>query len=65
VITVTRFNGSEFVLNADLIRTVEAMPDTKITLINGDHFLVRETPKEIVERVMEYGRHLRTLIPPD
>ncbi len=64
MITLTRFNGRRFVLNAELIRTVEENPDTTITLINGDHVLVRESMQEVVERAIEYGRCLRRLMPP-
>ena len=60
MIKVTRLNGSEFVLNAELIRTVEALPDSTITLINGDKLIVKETMEEIVEKAVSYGRSLRT-----
>ena len=59
MITVTRLNGKPLVVNAELIRTVEENPDTTITLVNGDHILVREAMSEIVEKSIEYGRHLR------
>ena len=36
MISVTRLNGKPFVINAELIRTVEENPDTVITLVNGD-----------------------------
>ncbi len=64
MISVTRLNNQPFVLNADLIRTVEQNPDTIITLVTGEHIIVRESSKEIIARVIEYGRHLRGLIPP-
>ncbi|USN98595.1 MAG: flagellar FlbD family protein [Phycisphaeraceae bacterium] len=64
MIGVTRLNGDRFVLNADLIRTVEENPDTVITLVNGEHLVVKERMEEIVRLVIEYGRHLRRLIPP-
>ncbi len=64
MITVTRLNGRRFVLNAELIRTVESNPDTTITLINGDHFVVSESMEDVVLRAIEYGRLLRRLIPP-
>ena len=64
MITVTRLNGKRFVINAELIRTVEENPDTTITLINGDHLIVKETMAEVVERSVEYGRSLRRLMPP-
>jgi len=65
VILVTRLNGQRFVLNADLIKVVEQRPDTIITLINGDHLVVKEEMTEVIERVIEYGRHLRRLAPVD
>lgn len=52
-------------VNAELIRTVESNPDTTITLINGDHFIVKETMERVVELTIEYGRSLRKLLPPD
>ena len=64
MIKLTRLNGKEFVVNAELIRTVEALPDTTITLISGDHLIVRESMDEVVARAIEYGRNLRRLLPP-
>lgn len=64
MIRLTRLNDRPFVLNAELIRTVEEKPDTTITLVNGDHFIVKESMDEVVERVVDYGRSLRRLLPP-
>jgi flagellar protein FlbD len=64
MITVTRLNQKPLVVNAELIRSVEENPDTTITFVNGDRIIVRETMAEIVEKSIEYGRHLRTLMPP-
>ena len=64
MIRVTRLNGKPLVVNADLIRSVEENPDTTITLINGDHIIVRERMPEVVEKSIEYGRHLRRLVAP-
>lgn len=65
MITVTRLNGKPFVINAEVIRTVDANPDTTIILMNGDHFIVKESMQRVVELVVEYGRSLRRLMPPD
>lgn len=65
MITVTRLNGQAFVLNADLIKTIEQKPDTIITLVNGDHIVVREAMRDVIERVIDYGRRLRRLAPVD
>lgn len=57
MITVTRFNKSQFVINAEWIETVEATPDTVITLTNGKKFVVTETVEEVIRRVVEYKYH--------
>lgn len=64
MISVTRLNNQPFVLNADLIRTVEQHPDTVITLVTGERLIVRESAKEVVSMVIEYGRLLRGILPP-
>jgi len=64
MITLTRLNGQRFVVNAELIRTVESLPDTTVKLINGDTMIVLESMEEVVEKATEYGRSLRKLLPP-
>ena len=56
MITVTRFDHSELVVNADLIEFVESLPDTHITLLTGKKLLVRENAAEVVARVLAYRR---------
>jgi flagellar protein FlbD len=52
VISVTRLNGTEVIVNADLIETVEASPpDTVITLVDGKKYVVHDTSDEVVERI--------------
>jgi flagellar protein FlbD len=54
MISVTRLNGSSYYLNALLIESVEETPDTRITLVNGKMFLVRETAEEVVQLIRQY-----------
>lgn len=56
MIKLTRLNGQEFVLNSDLIKSVDARPDTYITLISNDHIIVREAMEDVVKRTLEYRR---------
>jgi flagellar protein FlbD len=56
VIWLTRFDGTRFALNADMIQSMEETPDTVITLANGHHFVVRERTEEIVRQLVEF-RH--------
>lgn len=54
MIKVTRLNGTETVINADLIESVEATPDTVISLTTGHRYVVSESVEEVVARVLEY-----------
>jgi flagellar protein FlbD len=59
MITVTRLDKRTVVLNAELIKMLEATPDTIITLINGDTLIVRESVDEVVRRAIDYLRQIR------
>jgi flagellar protein FlbD len=44
-------NPEPFHLNPDLVITVEAHPDTVVTLTTGSRLLVTETPEEVAEAI--------------
>ena len=54
MIRLTRLNRQEFILNSDLIETVEATPDTMITLMNGKKYIVLESAAEVVDEVVGF-----------
>ncbi|HXL04563.1 MAG: flagellar FlbD family protein [Firmicutes bacterium] len=54
MIKVYRFDGSELVINADLIETIEATPDTVITLATGRKVVVSDSVETIIKKVMDY-----------
>lgn len=56
MIALTRLDGREVVVNTDLVVTVEATPDTVVTLTTGDRFIVKEAVAEVVERALAF-RH--------
>ena len=56
MIYVTRLDGSELVVNADLIETVEHTADTVISLVDGKRLVVATHVDEVVERVIDYRR---------
>lgn len=59
MITLTHLKGEKIVLNADLIETLEATPDTVITLTTGKKLVVRETVQEVARLVEEYSKGIR------
>src|SRR4029077_21213722 len=54
VIYVTRLDGSQLVVNADLIETDEHTADTVITLLDGKKLVVATHVDEVVESVIGY-----------
>lgn len=66
MITVTKLNDAELVVNADLIEFVERTPDTMISLITGRKVMVKESPHRIIELVTCYRAQTagRQMMPP-
>ncbi|MGI9456428.1 MAG: flagellar FlbD family protein [Aeoliella sp.] len=62
MIKLTRLSGEPFVLNAEMIKYVEALPDTYVTLNTGDRIVVTETPDEVIHLTVEYHQH-KQLVP--
>lgn len=58
VIHLTKLNNAPFMMNAELIETVEATPDTIISLVTGRKYIVRETVEEVRERCISYKREI-------
>ena len=58
MIALTRLNNQPLVVNADLVKFVEESPDTLITLLNGEKFMVRESAREVVERIVQFRREV-------
>ncbi len=64
MIDVTRLNGHALIINSDLVKFVEATPDTTLTLITGERLIVREPCAQIVSLISEWRAHvLRTAWP--
>lgn len=61
MIKLTRLDGEEFILNAELIKYVEHRPDTFITLTLGDRIVVAESPERVMELAIDYHRCKRLL----
>ncbi len=54
MIELTRLNGTKFAVNCDLIKYVEASPDTILTLITGEKLLVAESRDTVERLAMQY-----------
>jgi flagellar protein FlbD len=58
MIIVHRLRGEPMLLNADLIETIEATPDTVITLVDGRRVVVADGTEDIVESIIRFRASL-------
>jgi len=63
MIRLTRLNGARFIVNAELIKFVEEVPDTLLTLRDGERIMVRESGDEVAAAALGYARAAR--FPPE
>ena len=56
MVPVTRLNGEIFFLNNALIERMEAKPDTIIYLNNTNHYIVKETPEQIINLIIQHNQ---------
>jgi uncharacterized protein YlzI (FlbEa/FlbD family) len=54
MILLRRLSGPLFTLNPDLIERAEATPDTVVTLIGGNKYVISESLEELVELIKDY-----------
>lgn len=58
MIELSRLNGKKFFLNCDLIKTLEATPDTVITLTNGEKLMVLEPIDTVISQTIAFRQAL-------
>lgn len=62
MISLTKLNGVEFILNCDNIESIQESPDTTILLTNGKLYIVRESMQEIVEKTVAFRKRIYSKI---
>ncbi|HWR20716.1 MAG TPA: flagellar FlbD family protein [Verrucomicrobiae bacterium] len=60
MVKLSRINGAEVTVNAELIEIIEATPDTIVSLTTGKKLMVVESVDQVVEKVMAYRRVIAT-----
>lgn len=56
MIRVTRLNGELLFLNILQIEAMESIPETKIKMMNGDYYLVKDTAESVMEQLRKFYR---------
>lgn len=54
MVLVHRLKGEPIFINADMIQSIEACPDTVVVLVDGRTFVLSDQPEEIVERIRRF-----------
>jgi flagellar protein FlbD len=63
MILLTRINSKQFVVNCELIKFIEAIPDTLLTLTTGEKLMVKESVDEVIQATLNYRKRMYQEIP--
>lgn len=63
MIEVSKLNGEKYFINAETIDFIEQIPDTVLTLASGKKVIVRESPSEIVDKIVSYKQKIYLNLP--
>lgn len=58
MIALRRLNNQPIMVNPDLIESLEATPDTVVTLTSGNKLIVRDSMDEVREKIIEFKRRI-------
>ena len=58
MITVTKINDRDIVVNCDLIELIESTPDTTLTTTTGRKIIVLESVEEVIDKIIDYKRRI-------
>lgn len=61
MVLLTSINGEDFYLNCDLIYKLKVSFDTIITLIDGKCIRVKDSPEDIVEKIIQYKKSIYSI----
>lgn len=56
MIAINRLNNQEIWINPHLIESIEATPDTVISLTTGKRLVVKESVTEVVAKIIKYRK---------
>lgn len=58
MISITKINHRELIINCDLIERIESNPDTTITMTTGQKIIVKESVDDIIDKIIYYKRKI-------
>ena len=61
MLLLTKRNHDKFLVNHLQIEHIECIPESKITMMNHDYYLVRESVEEIIHKIAEYNAKVQDI----
>ena len=61
MIVLTKRNHEKFLVNHLQIESIERIPESKITMMNHDYYLVRESVEEIIDKIAAYNAKVQDI----
>ena len=58
MIDVLRLDGKNYWVNPHMIESMEETPDLTLTMLSGRKIIVRNSPQEIIHKIIEYRKQI-------
>ena len=58
MIEVMRLDGKKYWVNPHMIESMEETPDLTLTMLSGKKLIIRNSPAELIEKIISYRRNL-------
>ncbi|MBQ3798685.1 MAG: flagellar FlbD family protein [Treponema sp.] len=58
MVEVTRLDGKRYWINPHQVEYMEETPDLTLTMLSGKKVVVRESPEEVIDRIVSYRRKI-------
>ena len=58
MIDIMRLDGKKYWVNPHMIEAMEENPDLTLTMLSGRKIIVRNSPQEIIQKIIEYRKQI-------
>ena len=58
MIEVERLNGTKYYINPHMIESMESLPDLTITMLSGKKVIVKNSPEDIINKIVNYRKRI-------
>ena len=58
MIQVTKLNGEKYWINPHQIETMEMNPDVTLLMLSGKKLVVKDSPEDVLTKIIEYRKKI-------